>query len=178
MNPDAPGSLIASRSPKTGRLIKSVAHDTDIAILKVHGSGVGARPGVLARVSNTLTENGINIKSVVTSQTCISLLLAGKDIDKGYHALKGLRPKPYRRLEKVQNVALVGIVGEGLLRRKGVAGRCFTAVAKRSVNIEMISFGPSEVALYFLVRNKDLQKALEAIHSTFFSALPPQAGKS
>jgi aspartate kinase len=178
LNPDAPGSLITSRSPKARSLIKSVAHDTDIAILKVHGSGVGARPGVLARVSITLTESGINIKSVVTSQTCISLLLAGKDIDKGYHALKGLRPRPYRRLEKVQDVALVGIVGEGLLRRKGIAGRCFTAVAKRSVNIEMISFGPSEVALYFLVRNKDLQKALEAIHSTFFSALPPQVGKT
>ena len=177
MNPDAPGSLIRSRSPKARSLIKSVAHDTDIAILKVHGSGVGARPGVLAKVSITLTESGINIKSVVTSQTCISLLLGGKDIEKGYHALQGLRPKPYRRLEKVQNVALVGIVGEGLLRHKGIAGRCFTAVAKKSVNIEMISFGPSEVALYFLVRNKDLQKALEAIHNTFFSALPPQAGK-
>jgi aspartate kinase len=176
LNPDAPGSLITSRSPRARSFIKSVAHDTDIAILKVHGSGVGARPGVLARVSSTLTESGINIKSVVTSQTCISLLLAGKDIDKGYHALKGLRPRPYRRLEKVQDVALVGIVGEGLLRRKGIAGRCFTAVAKRSVNIEMISFGPSEVALYFIVRNKDLQKALEAIHSTFFSAPPPQGG--
>jgi len=173
-NPDAPGSLITFRSPKARSLIKSVAHDTDIAILKIHGSGVGARPGVLARVSSTLTESGINIKSVVTSQTCISLLLAGKDIDKGYHALKGLRPRPYRRLEKVQDVALVGIVGEGLLRRKGIAGRCFTAVAERSVNIEMISFGPSEVALYFLVRNKNLQKALEAIHSTFFSILPSQ----
>ncbi len=178
MNPDAPGSLITSRSPKATSSIKSVAHDTDIAILKVHGSGVGARPGVLARVSTTLTESGINIKSVVTSQTCISLLLAGKDIDKGYHALKGLRPRPYRRLEKVQDVALVGIVGEGLLRHKGVAARCFTAVAERGVNIEMISFGPSEVALYFLVRNKDLQKTLEAIHSTFFSALPPQEGKT
>jgi len=178
MNPDAPGSLITSRSPKARSLIKSVAHDTDIAILKVHGSGVGARPGVLARVSTTLTESGINIKSVVTSQTCISLLLAGKDIDKGSHALKGLRPRPFRRLEKVQDVALVGIVGEGLLRRKGIAGRCFTAVAKKSVNIEMISFGPSEVALYFLVRSKDLQKALEAIHSTFFSAPPSQAGKT
>jgi len=178
LNPDAPGSLIASRSPKVRSLIKSVAHDKDIAILKVHGSGVGARPGILARVSSTLAENGINIKSVVTSQTCISLLLGGKDIDKGYHVLKGLRPRPYRRLEKIQDVALVGIVGEGLLRRKGIAGRCFTAVAKRSVNIEMISFGPSEVALYFLVRNKDLQKALEAIHTTFFSDLPSQAGKT
>jgi len=174
LNPDAPGSLITSRSSRTKDLIKSVAHDTDIAILKVHGFGVGARPGVLAGVSSTLRDSGINIKSVVTSQTCISLLLAGKDIDKGYHAIKGLSPRPYRRLEKVQDVALVGIVGEGLLRRKGIAGRCFTAVAKRSVNIEMISFGPSEVALYFIVRNKDLQKALEAIHSTFFLAPPAE----
>ena len=130
---------------------------------------MGARPGVLANISSTLTESGINIKSVVTSQTCISLLLAGKDVDKGYRALKDLIPRPYRRLEKVQEIALVGIVGEGLLRRKGIAGRCFTAVAERSVNVEMISLGPSEVALYFIVRNNDLQKTLEAIHNTFFS---------
>jgi aspartate kinase len=174
MNPDAPGSLIASRSPRARRFIKSVTHDPDIAILKVQGSGVGARPGVLARVSGTLTESGINIKSVVTSQTCISLLLAGKDLDKGYHAIKGLSPRPYRRLEKVQDVALVGIVGEGLLRRKGIAGRCFTAVARRGVNVEMIALGPSEVALYFVVCNKDLKKAVEAIHGTFFSPPPPQ----
>ena len=80
-----------------------------------------------------------------------------------------MSPRPYRRLEKVQDVALVGIVGKGLLRRKGIAARCFTAVAERNVNVEMISFGPSEVAVYFLVRNKDLQKAVEAIHTTFFS---------
>ncbi len=178
LNPDAPGSLITSRSPRARSFIKSVAHDTDIAILKVHGSGVGARPGVLASVSRTLTESGINIKSVVTSQTCISLLLAGGDVDKGYHALKDLSPRPYRRLEKVQDVALVAIVGEGLLRRKGIAGRCFMAVAERSVNIEMISLGPSEVALYFIVRNEDLQKALEAIHTTFFALPPPRIGKT
>jgi aspartate kinase len=174
---DATGSLITSRSPRAERFIKSVAHDTDIAILKVHSSGVGAHPGVLARVSSTLTANGINIKSVVTSQTCISLLLSEKDVDKGYHAIKSLTPKPYRRLQKVKDVALVGIVGEDLLRRKGIAGRCFTAVAKRSVNIEMISFGPSEVALYFIVRTRDLQKALEAIHGAFFPAPPPQGGR-
>ena len=169
MNPDAPGSLITSRSPQGRSLIKSVAHDTDIAILKVHASGVGARPGVLARVSSTITGSGLNIKSVVTSQTCISFLLARNDVDKAYQAVQLLSPRPYRRLERVQDVALVGIVGKGLLRRKGIAARCFTAVAERNVNVEMISFGPSEVAVYFLVRNKDLQKAVEAIHTTFFS---------
>jgi len=168
MNPDEPGSLITSRAPKVRHLIKSVAHDTDIAILKVHASGVGARPGILALVSSTLTESGINIKSVVTSQTCISFLLSRKDIDKGYQALQAVKPRPYRKLVTVRDVALVGIVGEGILRRKGIAARCFTAVAERNVNIEMSSFGPSEVALYFIVRQKDLQKAVQAIHTTFF----------
>jgi aspartokinase len=33
----------------------------------------------------------------------------------------------------------------------------------------MISFGPSRVALYFLVRSRDLQGAVKTIHRTFFS---------
>jgi aspartate kinase len=169
LNPDAPGSLITPSSPRAKSLIKSVSYDTDIGILKVHASGVGARPGVLALVANRMTETGINIKSVVTSQTCISLLLAHKDLESGHQALKSLRPKPYRRLEKNENVALVSIVGEGIVQRKGIAARCFGAVADRNVNVEMISFGPSRVALYFIVRNRDLRDAVTAIHSTFFS---------
>ncbi len=171
LDPDAPGSLITARSRRASRTIKSVAHDTDIGILKVHASGVGARPGVLARVSNRLTETGINIKSVVTSQTCISILLAMGDLEPGRQALRELRPRPYRRLEKIEDVALVSLVGEGLGRRKGIAARCFTAVAARGVNVEMISFGPSREALYFIVKTKDLKPAVGAIHGTFFSDL-------
>lgn len=52
VDPDAEGSLITARSPMPKMGVRSVAHDTDIGILKVHASGVGARPGVLARVSN------------------------------------------------------------------------------------------------------------------------------
>jgi aspartate kinase len=33
----------------------------------------------------------------------------------------------------------------------------------------MIAFGPSRAALYFLVRENSLQRAVIAIHSTFFS---------
>ncbi len=169
MDPDAPGSVIRSRSQRAKTVIKSIAHDTDIGILKVHASGVGARPGILALVSSQLTQAGVNIKSVVTSQTCISLLLAHNDLETGRQALNALQPKPYRRLEKIEDIALVGLVGEGLIHRTGVAAQCFSAVAASHVNVEMISFGPSRVALYFLVKTADLQKAVNAIHSTFFS---------
>jgi aspartate kinase len=169
MNPEGPGSLITARSPRPKKVIKSVTHDTDIGILKIHASGVGVRPGILYQVAGRLTKSGINIKSVVTSQTCISLLLAHKDLEAGRESLNSIRPRAYRRLEKIDDVALVGIVGEGLAKRRGIAARCFAAVAACNVNVEMISFGPSRVALYFLVRTRDLHSAVNAIHSTFFS---------
>lgn len=168
LDPEAPGSLVRHRSRSSGSLIKSVAHDTTIGILKVHASGVGVRPGILAGVAGQLTAAGVNIKSVVTSQTAISLLLAARDLDDGRAALMAMRPRPFRRIEVQRDVALIGIVGEGLLRRQGIAARCFSAVAGCGVNVEMISFGPSQVALYFLVRAEDLGRAVTAIHSTFF----------
>jgi aspartokinase len=106
---------------------------------------------------------------VVTSQTCISILLERKDLESGYNALKSLKPRPYQRIEKLENVALVSIVGDGLVHQKGIAARCFTAVASCRINVEMISFGPSRAALYFIVKNRDLNDAVNAIHSTFFS---------
>ncbi len=172
LNPDVPGSLITAHSPRHKRVIKSVAYDNDIGILKIHASGVGARPGILALVAGSLTDKGINIKSVVTSQTCISLLLAGNDLNAGRQALNTITPKPYRTIETTVDLALISIVGEGLFQKKGIAARCFTAVAEGGVNVEMISFGPSRAALYFLAKTKDLNRAVNAIHSTFFMNQP------
>ncbi len=169
VNPDATGSIIKARSPRPKSVIKSVSYDTDIGIIKVHASGVGARLGFLALVASSLTECGINIKSVVTSQTCISLLLAQKDLEAGHAALSAIKPRPFRRLEILNDVALISIVGDGLIHKKGIAARCFTAVSNCNVNVEMISFGPSRAALYFLTKVKDLHSAVNAIHSTFFA---------
>ncbi len=169
LDPDAQGSRITAVSPQSEHIIKSVSYDADIGILKVYGSGVGARPGILVEVAGQLTQKGINIKSVVTSQTCISLLLTKQDLEPGRAALKKLKSKPFRKIEVNDDIALISIVGDGLIRKKGIASRCFAAVAACHVNVEMISFGPSPAALYFIAKQKDLSRAVVAIHSTFFS---------
>ena len=113
VNPDAEGTRIKAKSPQPDSVIKSVAFDTGIGLLNIYASGVGARMGILAQVANAMTDQGINIRSVVTSQTCISLLLSRGDLDAGRQALMSLRPRPFRRIEKVTDVALISIVGEG-----------------------------------------------------------------
>lgn len=168
LQPDIVGSRITARGRIQPAVIKSVAHTTDIAILKVHASGVGKRRGILGTVAATVAAHGINIKSVVTSQTCISLLLAREDLEPAAQALSTLQPRPYRKLEKNEGIALIAVVGKGLASKPGIAASCFNAAAQCRVNIEMIAFGPSSVALYFIVREKSLRKAVAAIHSAFF----------
>jgi aspartokinase/homoserine dehydrogenase 1 len=58
---------------------KSVTYSDDFAILRVSGPGVGIKPGILARLTDTLDRNLINIKSVVTSQTAINFYLESAD---------------------------------------------------------------------------------------------------
>jgi aspartate kinase len=170
LNPDAEGSIVMQSSPRTKKIIKSVAFDDGIGVLKVHASGIGARPGILALVANQLSTNGINIRSVVTSQTCISFLLDQKDLNPGKKAMHGISPKPFRKIEINSDISLISIVGDGIHSKKGVAARCFAAVAACNVNVEMISFGPSKSSMYFITRKKDLMSAVNAIHSTFFSS--------
>ncbi len=169
LDPDAPGSLITHTSPEAPRVIKSVTQNTEVGIIKVYASGVGARPGMLAEVTGCVTDSGINIKSVVTSQTCISLLLDKRDMDRGYAILEKLTPNPFRKVDREDAVALISMVGEGLHTRKGVAARCFSAMDEARINVEMIAFGPSPVALYFIVHEKDLKASVRALHGTFFN---------
>ncbi|SMD00824.1 aspartate kinase [Desulfocicer vacuolatum DSM 3385] len=167
LNPDGPGSLITEQAVHDKNVIKSISHSMDIAVLKVYASGVGLRQGILAHIAGTLAKAGINIKSVVTSQTCISLLLSRKDIERAHRVILEVKPRLFRESEQVTDTALISVVGDGLHNHRGIAARCFTAVSQVDVNIEMISFGPSKAALYFLVHETDLEKTMAALHSQF-----------
>lgn len=75
-DPDTRGSRITRQAREADTVIKSVSYTRDVAILKIHASGVGARQGILSLITRAVSDKGINIKSVVTSQTCISLLVS------------------------------------------------------------------------------------------------------
>ncbi|MCD4719647.1 MAG: aspartate kinase [Desulfobacula sp.] len=167
-HPNAPGSRITKNAYTAPKIIKSVSYTTDVSVLKIYATGIGARFGILSQITENLASSGINIKSVVTSQTCISLLLSRNDIEKGHQSIRKIRPTPYRKSSTITKVALVSIVGEGLQNNRGIAAKCFTAVSDANVNIEMISSGTSNAALYFLVHEDKLDTTINALHNIFF----------
>ena len=88
-----------------------MSYTTDVAVLKVNAPGIGARLGFLAGILAPVLEAAINVKSVVTSQTCISLIISRKDARSAHAAVMAIEPRPFSRSSVETDIALVSIVG-------------------------------------------------------------------
>ncbi len=64
-----------------------------------------------------------------------------------------------------RSVGLLAAVGEGMRGTPGLAGRLFTAISRKNVNIIAIAQGSSELTIAIVVHQDDLRTAVAAIHS-------------
>ncbi len=167
-NPDAKGTVISPDAFVDEFIIKSVAYNPNIAMIRLHGSGIGYKAGIITTVANALSANNINIFAIVSSQTCINLLIEMKDADDSYDILKELKGNIIERIDFQKDIALIAVVGEGVLKRKGIFARVLGAVSDIRINIEMASAGASEVAIYLIIASDDVKDAVNAIHKEFF----------
>jgi aspartate kinase len=67
-----------------------------------------------------------------------------------------------------ENLALVAVVGRGMRKTKGVAGKVFTALADAGVNVRMIDQGSSELNIVVGVDESDFETAVSSVYNAFF----------
>ena len=168
-SPENSGTEIHSEGLEKESIIKSVTYNQNISVMKIKGSGVGSKPGIISEIGSKLSQLGINIYSIITSQTCINLLIDKKNSAISYNALKSMENGVIESVEHLDDEVVIAVVGIGIDRTPGLAAKLFNSVAQKNINIEMISLGASEVAIYFIVKQKDLEESIKAIHHDFFS---------
>lgn len=167
-NPHQIGTEICAEEHIDATIVKSVTSNEKISVLKIQGAGVGHKPGVISEIGRRLSDCGVNIYSIITSQTCINLLIDRKDSETGYCALKSLPNGIISGIEHIDDEVVIAVVGAGLKKTPGLAAKIFNAVAEKQINVEMISSGASDVATYFIVKDKFLSTTVNAIHQAFF----------
>jgi len=166
--PEETGTRIGPDTVDRSGDVKSISYVRDLATLKVFSTGAGRKESLLAEVSTALTDAGTNVYSAATSQTCIALLVDADGVSRAKKTLARLPPGLIDRIEVLAHVSLISFVGEGLGYAHGVAARVFRAVAERGINVQLISAGASMVAYTFTVDDRDLEKAVQAVHKEFF----------
>ena len=65
------------------------------------------------------------------------------------------------------DVCVIAAMGANMQGTLGVASRVFAAVARRGINIRMIAQGSSELNISFVVKEKDGENVVRAIHEEF-----------
>jgi bifunctional aspartokinase / homoserine dehydrogenase 1 len=164
-----PRTIISSESRIHEDVIKSVTFSDDFGILQLEGPGVGMKAGILAVVTGALDDAGINIKSVITAQTSINILLSINDLEPASFVTKKVLPGVVSGLKLFDKLSLIAVVGQGILETPGVAARIFGAVSRRNINVRIISVGASPVAAYFIVEKTVRDEAVRTIHEEFFT---------
>lgn len=169
--PMVPGTLIDGTRHVTEGIVKAVSSSDDVGILKLSGPGVGFKRGILARAARTLDDRGINIKSVITAQTAINILVGRADLEAAWRALSGHHVAGVVDVTMRGDVSIVAVVGEGILDGNGIglglAARALRATSEAGIHVILSSAGASEVALYLLVATADRGATVARIHAEF-----------
>ena len=107
--------------------------------------GVMDRPGTAASIFKPLADNQINVDMVVQTsspdggQTDITFTIIKDDIKNCIKILKENKKISYKKIMYDDKVSKVSIVGAGMIATPGVTYRMFQALAKKKINIMVIS---------------------------------------
>lgn len=70
-------------------------------------------------------------------------------------------------VEIENDLALIAVVGRGMIQQPGTASRIFTALAGAGINIRMIDQGSSELNIIIGVSGDDFARAIKAVYNEF-----------
>ena len=170
--PDDAGTWIVPhrRNTQEDRVVTGIAGMKGFSSIRVEKAMLNNEVGFAARLLDIIASAGVSFEHVPSGIDTMSVIVDSEDF----------RAQRSRILEDIQDtlapdalivdtsIALIAVVGLGMVYRKGVAARVFTALAEADVNIRMIDQGSSEINIIVGVDEADYEKALNALYDAFF----------
>lgn len=145
-------ALRSHKNPKVGEA--EVMVQGQIAKVSVAGAGMIGRPGVAARMFTTLSDAGINIQMISTSEVKVSCVIAAEDCDRAIDALceafevnrnaikSSTAVQATTAAPPVRGIALDINQSRLAIRqvpdRPGMAAKLFGLLAQHNVSVDMI----------------------------------------
>ena len=171
MRPEDAGTMIvASASDYDNKhIITGVAGRRGFSVITVEDDLMNSQIGYGRRMLEVFEENGIAFEHMPTGIDTMSVIVATADIDP-------LRDKITASLNRTlrpdsvtvdDGLALIAVVGRGMIKAKGTAARVFSAVSNAGVNIRMIDQGSSELNIILGVEDRDFEVTVKAIYDEF-----------
>lgn len=168
--PEDKGTMIVPKAVNASdTVITGIAGRTGFTAIFVEKDMMNSEVGFGRKVLEVIENHGICFEHLPSGIDTMSVVVKSSDIAgiKGNITAELVKAVDPDSITLFENLALIAVVGRGMIRTEGTAMRIFTALANAHVNIRMIDQGSSELNIIIGIEEKDYVTALNAIYSEF-----------
>ena len=169
--PEDAGTMIVAHATgyDMGKVITGIAGKKGFSVLTIEKDLMNSEVGFGRKVLEVFEENDISFEHLPSGIDTMSIVVSS-------HALEGRRDRLMQSISRTvrpdsvfieDELALVAVVGRGMVKAKGTAARVCDALARANVNIRMIDQGSSELNIIVGVDESEYEDALRAIYAEF-----------
>lgn len=171
--PEDSGTLIVeSTCSKPKYTITGIAGKRGFASINIEKDMMNTEIGFGRKVLQVFEDCGLSFEHTPSGIDTFTVYVHQDEFqEKEQQVIAGLhRTVQPDSIDLESDLALIAVVGRGMRRTRGTAGRIFSALAHAHVNVKMIDQGSSELNIIIGVENRDFETAIRAIYDIFVAS--------
>lgn len=168
--PEGEGTWIRSEEVSDTGPVTGIAGRKGFSIIQVEKEKMYTRVGYVRQILSCLERHHVAFEHMATGMGSFSLVVpteALKDCRKMLETEIRHAVAP-DGLTILDGLAMIAVVGRGMIDKPGIAGRLFSAVGEIGVNVRVIDMGSSEMNIVIGVKEEDYEESMRAIFARFF----------
>ncbi|MBQ3048971.1 MAG: aspartate kinase [Oscillospiraceae bacterium] len=167
--PEEPGTMIVASAPvEPQNLITGIAGHKGFSTVIIEKDMMNQEVGFGRKVLDVFEKFGVSFEHLPSGIDTLSVVVETKELEKATNLVDELYKATEADHIYVENgIALIAVVGRGMIQARGTAARVFAAVAHADVNVKMIDQGSSELNIIIGVKEEDFEKSIKAIYEIF-----------
>ena len=167
-HPQAPGTMIVPfpQANNVPGAITGIAGKKGFVVVNIEKGMMNQELGFGRKVLWAFEKNGVSFEHLPSGIDTMSVVVEQQHFDEKKEKILNdiceLTNPDHVSVE--YGLALIAVVGRGMVSAKGVANKIFTAVYESGVNVKMIDQGSSELNIIIGVSNEDFETTMRGIY--------------
>lgn len=170
--PLAHGTMIQpSAGYHANRPVTGIAGKKHFSTILVEKDQMNEMVGFAMKVLEIIARHGLLMEHMPSGIDTLSVVVSTEQLEPCRNAIlhelqEALQPDSITIHDEL---ALIAVVGRGMVRQRGSAARVFNTLSKARVNCNMIDQGSGELNIIVGVDVEDFEIAIEALYNEFFN---------
>ena len=151
------------------RVITGIAGKKGFSVITIEKDMMNSEIGFGRKVLEVLEDHDISFEHLPSGIDNMSVVLATSTLEGRREKILSAMNRSVRAdsIALEDNLALIAVVGRGMVKAKGTAAKVFDAVSDVGINIRMIDQGSSEYSIIIGIEEHDFDRAMNAIYNRF-----------